>query len=238
MWKQQRTPIVLLAMAAGLAGGVYWLESRKAQTGVTGPVGSPSGSPSGSSSLPIVNASEAEFEAIGIKTLVQTIVLDKTPAKPDGSKGEWMLRSPKPEGAASEAAVAYLTSLLVGKSEPVLTVTGSRKAEFGLDQPLATIEMRLPNQQMQMLVLGKLNFNRTGLYAVLNPPADPNASFPLMLVSPSFESAVSRSIAEWRKNPVKPSPKPSGKPIPQSPPQNSPQSSPQSSPQTSEDGAQ
>jgi hypothetical protein len=230
MWKRQRTPIVLLAMAAGLAGGVYWLESRKAQTGVTGPVAIPSGSPS----LPIVNASETEFEAIAIKTLVQTIVLDKTPAKPDRPKGEWMLRSPKPEGAASEASVAYLTSLLVGKSEPVLTVAGSRKAEFGLDQPLATIEMRLPNQQMQVLVLGKLNFNRTGLYAALNPPADPNASVSVMLVSPSFESAVSRSIAEWRKTPVKPSPKPSAKPIPQS----SPQNSPQNSPQTSEDGAQ
>ncbi len=211
MWKRQRTPIVLLALAAGLAGGVYWLESRKAQTGVTGPVVIPSGS----SSLPIVKASEAEFEAIAVKTLVQTIVLDKSPAKPGVPQGEWMLRSPKPESPASEASVAYLTSLLVGKSEPVLTISGSRKAEFGLDQPLATIEMRLPNQEMQMLVLGKLNFNRTGLYAVLNPPADPNASFPVMLVSPSFESAVSRSIAEWRKTPIKPSPKPSGKPIPQ-----------------------
>jgi hypothetical protein len=225
MLKRHRTPIVLLVIAAGLAGGVYWAESRKKTLGGVGPLVSPSGSPS----LPLVNASESEFEAITIKTLVQTIVLDKRPAKSGVPQAEWILRSPTPEGLASEPSVAYLTSLLVGKAEPVLTISGSRKAEFGLDQPLATIEMRLPNQQMQLLVLGKLNFNRTGLYAVLNPLSDPNASVPVMLVSPSFESAVTRSIAEWRKTPIKPSPNPSVKLIPQ----NS-----QNSPQTSQDGAQ
>jgi len=65
----------------------------------------------------------------------------------------------------------------------------------------------LPNQQMQTIVLGKLNFDRTGLYAAVNPPVDPNMAFSVLLVSPSFESAVTRPVEEWRsaklKNPAK-----------------------------------
>jgi hypothetical protein len=198
MLKQQRTPLILLAIAGLLGAGVYWAESRKVPTPAIG-------RSVDATSQPIVPAPETDIQALSIKTLVQTIVLDKTGPT-------WTLRSPKPEGPASDASVAYLTSLVVGKGDRLATVMANRKAEFGFDQPLATIEVRLPNQQIQTIVLGKLNFNRTGLYAVVNPSPDPNTPLPVMLVSPSFESAVTRSIEEWRKTPPKPSAKPTSKP--------------------------
>jgi hypothetical protein len=164
MLRQQRTGLILLAIAGLLGGGVYWSESRKVSV-------PPIGQAIEGASQPIVDAQESDIQGLGIKTLIQTIVLDKT-----GST--WTLRSPKPEGTASDASVAYLTSLLVGRGDRLPTITGLRKAEFGLD-----------------------------LYAAVNPPVDPNAVFPVMLVSPSFESAVTRAIGEWRsaklKNPAK-----------------------------------
>ena len=142
-------------------------------------------------------APERDIEALTIKTLAQTIVLDKI------SSTGWMLRLPKPEGKASETSVAFLTNLLVGKGDRLPAVAVDRKAEFGLNPPLATIEIQLPNQQRQTLVLGNLNFNRTGRYAAVNPSVDPNANVSMLLVSPNFESAVTRTIGEWRSAPLK-----------------------------------
>ena len=143
------------------------------------------------------------------KIVLDKIVLDKILST--GSHREssiaWMLRSPKPEGKASETSVAFLTNLLVGKGDRLPAIAAARKAEFGLNQPLATIEIQLPNQQRQTLVLGNLNFNRTGRYAAVNPSVDPNANVSMLLVSPNFEGAVTRTIGEWRsatlKNPAK-----------------------------------
>ena len=192
MLKRLQTPLVLLAIAGLLGAGVYGFESRKVslQPGAQGETGQP-----------IVAVPARDIEALTIKTIALTIVLDRIPSTgpPSASPtAAWMMRSPKPEGQASETSVAFLTNLLVSKGDRLTQVLGTRKAEFGLDQPLATIEVRLPNQQMQTIVLGKLNFDRTGLYAAVNPPVDPNTAFPVLLVSPSFESAVTRPIGEWR----------------------------------------
>ena len=201
MLKRLRPPLVLLAIAGLLGAGVYWFESRKVSLKPEA---------QGETSQPIVAVLERDIEALTIKTVAQIIVLNKIPSTgPPGTSPNavWMVRSPQPKSQASETSVAFLTNLLVGKGDRLPQVSGTRKAEFGLDQPLATIEVRLPNQQMQTIVLGKLNFDRTGLYAAVNPPVDPNTAFPMLLVSPSFESAVTRPIGEWRsaklKNPAK-----------------------------------
>lgn len=197
MSKWLRAPLVLLAIAGLLSAGVYWFESRKVSLRPEVP---------SESSQPIVPVPERDIEALTIQTIAQTIVLDKIP--PTGPPGAlptaaWMIRSPKPNGQASETSVAFLTNLLVGKGDRLPQVSSSRKAEFGLDQPLATIEVRLPNQQVQTIALGNLNFDRTGLYAAINPPVDPNAAFSVLLVSPSFQSAVMRSVEEWRSAKLK-----------------------------------
>ena len=197
MAKRLRTPLVLLTIAGLLGVGVYWFESRKVSLRPE---------VQGDTSQPIVAAPERDIEALRIKTVAQTIVLDKIPSTgPPGASptAAWMVRLPKPEGQASETSVAFLTNLLVGKGDRLPAVAATRKAEFGLDQPLATIEVQLPNQLRQTLVLGKLNFNRTGLYAAVNPSLDPNAEFSMLLVSPSFESAVVRTTGEWRSAKLK-----------------------------------
>ena len=197
MAKRLRTPLLLLTIAGLLGVGVYWFESRKLSLRPE---------VQGDTSQPIVTVPENAIESLSITTRGQSVILDKIPSTgPPGSSptAAWMIRSPKPEGQASETSVAFLTNLLVGKGDRLPAVSANRKAEFGLDQPLATIEVRLPNQQRQTLVLGKLNFDRTGLYAAINPSVDPNDEFSMLLVSPSFESAVTRAIREWRSAKLK-----------------------------------
>ena len=139
---------------------------------------------------------ERDIQGLSIKTVATTVMLEK--------EKNWMVRSPLPKAPADEAVVAFLTSLLMSPRERVVQVPATRRSEFGLDQPLATIEITTINQQHHSLILGRLNFDRTGLYALVDPSVDPNADLSIMVVPTSFESAVIRNGLEWR-NSVKPS---------------------------------
>ncbi|MDB9484136.1 DUF4340 domain-containing protein, partial [Dolichospermum circinale CS-537/05] len=86
-------------------------------------------------------------------------------------------------------------------------------SEFGLDKPVATIDIKLKNQQSHQLILGKAEFNNRFLYA----QADANQNLNLLLVSQDFFNAVNRDISEWKQRkektnvkplPIVPKPKP------------------------------
>ncbi len=128
-----------------------------------------------------------------------------------------MVKSPQPAGLANEAIVSFLLNLFKSSRDRELKVPANRLGEFGLDRPLSTIEIRLENQQIHTLILGKLNFDRTGIYAIVDPSVNPKAEATVMMVPTSFESAVNRPVAEWRSKPI----------VTQASP--SPQSSPKSS---------
>jgi hypothetical protein len=120
----------------------------------------------------------------------------------------------KPEqGLASEASVAYLASLIAtaqrqpltpDATETTLRVPVNRLAEFGLDQPLATIEVNLDNQTSHRMLLGKPNFNRSAIYAQVDPPATAAVDRRVVLVPTTFENAVNRPLNEWRDPPPAP----------------------------------
>ena len=194
--KLLQVPLTLMAAAATLAGMVYFVEFYR-------PITSPQTTdpqPSVSTATPrLFEFQEREIQGLSIKTVATTVVLEKGKT--------WMVRSASPMVPANEAVVAFLTNLLMSPRERVVQVPSSRRSEFGLDQPLATIEITTINQQRHSLILGRLNFDRTGLYALVDPPLDPNADLSVMVVPTSFESAVMRNGLEWR-NLVKPSTKP------------------------------
>ncbi|MFM5998722.1 MAG: hypothetical protein ACKPCI_25825, partial [Dolichospermum sp.] len=65
------------------------------------------------------------------------------------------------------------------------------------DKPVATIDIKLKNQQSHQLILGKAEFNNRFLYA----QADTNQNLNLLLVSQDFFNAVNRDISEWKQIP-------------------------------------
>jgi hypothetical protein len=104
---------------------------------------------------------------------------------------------------ASDASVTFLLNLLTtGKSDRTLVMTdpGKQRQEYGLEQPVATVEVKLNNQQSHRLILGKPDFNGTFLYAQADPPADQSEAIEVLLVSPDFQNAVNRPLSEWKSS--------------------------------------
>lgn len=155
---------------------------------------------------PLFNFKEQDVQAFTVQTPKQTLAFERV--------SFWMLK--KPEVApADEGAVAFLLNLMAtGKSDRTFIVPPARKSEFGLAQPSATVEVKLSNQQHR-LILGKPNFNRNFLYALVDPPENQDLS--ILLIPINFQNAVDRPLVEWKRDKPKPSPSisPSASPSPQ-----------------------
>jgi hypothetical protein len=224
--KLQRNALVLLISAAVLAGGVYFYETRKPNPEQNNAAGSGS-----SSREKIFNFQEGEISFLSIQVGEQTVAIER-------STGKWMLSAPV-KVPANDPVVAFLTNLLVtGERDRVLTVGADRKSEFGLDRPTGSIEITLNNQQKHRLVLGKLSFDRSTLYAQIDPQQD-SSELKVSLISPQFDNAIRRKLDEWQLKPTpkaSPTQSPAAQPTPTEPiPTDSPtaQPTPTQSPTTS-----
>lgn len=195
--KFQRTSLVLVFVALALGGLVYYTELKKP----------PQVDQAKSDEKPLFNFKEQDVQAFTVQTPKQTLAFEKA--------SSWSMK--KPEVApADEGTIAFLLNLMAtGKSARTFIIPPARKSEFGLEQPSATIEVKLSNQQQHRLILGKSNFNRNFLYALVDPPENQDLS--VLLVPINFQNAVDRPLAEWRRDKPKPSPStsPSASPSPQ-----------------------
>jgi hypothetical protein len=215
--KIQRTPIILFAIAALLGSVVLITETQRgAKQAATQ-----------STRQKLFPFEESDVQAFTLTTLTGTKSFQKMPApatvqpKPDASKPQasastevWQITAPQ-KAIASEGAVAFLLNLVgTGRSEKTLQVPPPRLAEFGLDQPQATLDITLKNQKKHRLVLGNSDFNRTFMYAQIDPPNASTSDQTIHLVSLDFENAVNRPIEEWQQQaadkpqPLPPRPKP------------------------------
>jgi hypothetical protein len=187
--KIQRTSILLLTIAALLGGVTYLTVQNATQQEET------------AAAQKLFPFQEGDVQALTIQTPLQRTAFVKvpSPAKASPAPATWQMTEPE-KAAASDGSIAFLLNLLgTGTSEKTLTVPGSRLAEFGFDTPQATIDITLTNQQKHRLVLGNPDFNRSFLYAQVDPPANPTQAQTIHLVSLDFENAVNRPIAEWKQ---------------------------------------
>ncbi len=177
-----------------------------------------------------------EFEEKDVQSLSLTTRLRSLKFERD-KDGKWQMQEPE-KTAASDPSIAFLLDLVAtGKTQQTLTAPASDREQFGLHQPLATIEVTLKDQKTHKLVIGEYNFNRSALYAQADPPADEKADLKVLLVSPNFDNAVNRPVAEWKQpaNAEKsPSPSSSASPAPAS---ESPTASPTPEIQTPENSS-
>ncbi|CAA9556692.1 hypothetical protein AVDCRST_MAG81-504 [uncultured Synechococcales cyanobacterium] len=190
--KLQASSLILIVIALGLGGTAYLLERHpSSQSEISGE--------------PIFTFEEDQVQALTIKTRQQTLafVRSERPRQPQ-QQSKWLMTTPL-KAPASEASVAYLLNLLVSaRSDRQLNVSVSQRSEFGLDRPLATIIVKLKNQETHQLVLGKPDFNHSSLYAQAISPAEgsPPPQIPkniqVLLVPTTFENAVNRPLPEWK----------------------------------------
>ncbi|MBD1995717.1 DUF4340 domain-containing protein [Leptolyngbya sp. FACHB-541] len=204
--KFKPTTLALVAIAAILGGVVYFTETRNSSDpeATEGADGS------------IFEFEEDQVQSFTVETPERTLSFEKDDA------GQWQMQQPE-SGLASDASVAYLLNLLAtGESDIILTVPATDAAEFGLDEPTATINVVLDNQETHQLILGSANFDNSAIYAQADPEADSEpepateegnseqtADAPeisVLQVSPDFENAVNRPLEEWRSQPDEPPP--------------------------------
>ncbi|KAM3112738.1 DUF4340 domain-containing protein [Phormidesmis sp. 146-33] len=218
--KFQKTPLILLFSALVLGGFVYFYELKK----------EPPSTETQSESSPIFAFKEEDVQAFTIQTSKQTFSFEKIPVSQKGTS--WQMTAPE-KTLADAGSVAFLLNLIAtSRSDRTLPTPVTRKSEFGLEPAASTIEIRLGNQKTHRLLLGKPNFNRSFLYALVDPPAKPDQDLNVLLVPIEFQSAVDRPIAEWKQLKEKPkaSPTPIASPSPTASPTSSPTPTSTSSP--------
>lgn len=200
--KLPRTTLILIFLALGLGGFVYFYEIR----------GATQREEIKEKQQQIFSFAADDVQSLAVKTKDLTLNLERN-SQSDNPK--WLLKSPVSE-PANDAIVSYLMDLLVdGKSDRTLSTPANQLGEYGLDQPQATINITLKNQKTHQLILGKPDFNRRFVYAQADSAPQPNGNVNVLLVSTDFENAVNRDLSEW-KQPVetKSTPLPSTLPLP------------------------
>ena len=186
--KLNRTPVVLLIVAV-LLGGVVYLQQT-----IPPPVKS--------EAQLLFGFEEADVRSLNLKTLEQNLSFVKNAAP---NPAIWQMTSPN-QVRANDASVAYLlNAIAAANSTTPLTAPTAKQAEFGFDSPLATVELTLKDSKTHRLILGKPNFNRTSLYAQIDP--QPGSELKIFLVSLDFENAVNRPLSEWQQVATMPTPK-------------------------------
>ncbi len=204
--KLPRTTLILILLALGLGGFVYFYEIRGATVREE----------TKEQKQKIFSFGEDDVQSLTVKTKKLTLNLERNPQ----SNPKWLIKSPI-SGPANDPIVSYLMGLLVkGNSERTLSTPAKDLGEFALDEPQATINITLKNRQSHQLILGKPNFNGSFLYAQADTAKKSDGNINVLLVSTDFANAVNRELSEW-KQPVDNSQKLPPLTIPQPTPTNS-----------------
>ena len=197
--KLQRTTLILILLAFGLGGFVYFSEIKE----------TPQGEAAKAKEQKIFSFEEEEIQSLTIKNQGQTLRFERVNQKA-GDKANispWQMKAPR-DVPASDPAVSYLLNLLVDRKsnspeetpgDRTFTAPSSQLQEYGLDKPLATVEVKLKNQQTHQLILGKPDFSGNFLYAQADPPVKTSQQLQVLLVPISFEDAVKRPLSEWQE---------------------------------------
>ncbi|MFQ4141813.1 DUF4340 domain-containing protein [Chlorogloeopsis sp. ULAP02] len=186
--KLQRTTLILILLALGLGGFVYFYEfySKTQQEEVQ------------KKTQQIFSFTADDVQSLTVKTKDYTLNLERNN---NSEPPKWLMTSPQ-QAPASDAIVSYLMDLLVkGKSDRTLSIPADQLTEFGLVQPQATIVIALKNQQTHQLILGKPDFKGSFVYAQTDPDRKSSENVDVLLVSKDFENAVNRELSEWKQTP-------------------------------------
>jgi Domain of unknown function (DUF4340) len=189
--KIQRTTLILILLALGLGGFVYFFEIR----GATQRQESQRNKPH------IFSFAADDVRSLNINANNLNITIDRSTSS---NPPKWLLKSPV-SVPASDASVSFLMDLLTkGTSDRIINANSNQLNEFGLNQPIVTIEVKLKNHKNHRLILGKPDFNDRFLYAQANPSNKADGKNEVLLVSKDFVNAVNRELSEWQQTPDNP----------------------------------
>lgn len=205
--KLERTPLALLLTALLFGGAVLVYETQI----------SPKQEETKKDSKKLFAFKEEDVQSLNLTTPVQKLSFEKkSPEKTQPNQKQdqkkqdqksspvvadafvWQMTAPS-NTTANDAYVSFLLNMMAtGNSEQSITAPADKRSEFGFEIPMAIAEVKLKNQQTHRLVLGKPNFDRTAIYAQVDPSTDPKKELAIVLVPIDFENAVNRPLSEWK----------------------------------------
>ena len=198
--KLQRTTLILVLVALGLGGFVYFYEIQAA----------PQREAAKTKAQKIFDFEKDQIQAFTIKNSTETLRFERVNQKADEKSkiSSWQMTEPI-KSPASDPSVSYLLDLLVqGKNNRTITVPVSQISDYGMDKPFSTVQITLKNQKTPQLILGKPDFNRSFLYAQIDSPPNQPQTLQLALIPIDFEYAVTRPLSEWQAKDEKPKQEP------------------------------
>ena len=110
----------------------------------------------------------------------------------------WSMLKPE-KTLADDAVISFLTELLVnGKSDRVIALGDASLAEYGLDEPIATISFEVTDGQTHKIVLGQPAIGDRSIYAQVFSNTSINNN--IVLVPKNWQYAIDRDLSEWKQD--------------------------------------
>ncbi|AFY59630.1 hypothetical protein [Synechococcus sp. PCC 6312] len=192
----QTKTLILVATAAILGGSLYLFQQK---------LPPPASEQAVTSAKPVFNLQESQITGLVLKQGEQTLKLERD------DQGAWQILEPVAARAETGTVVFLLNLIATAKTEKSLTVPLQTADEFGLAEPIATIEISTLAQGSHRLVLGGLTFDRNQLYAQADPPIIPTDPLTIIVVPLQFLDAINKPLQAWK---AQPTPTPPASPSP------------------------
>ncbi len=175
----QKSTVIWLVIAL-MAGGISAITLSRPKPPEVAPL---------DTQKPLFIFSRQDIQGLTIQNGQELLAFVKTEADPE----QWQMLEPQRTNA-SEAAIAFLTNLLIDRRNYLsFEVTAAQFDTYGLVNPYSTITIELAGQSPQTLTLGNANFDNTQIYGRVND------ELRVWVLPGDFRNAVTRDITEWQE---------------------------------------
>ncbi len=192
--KFQRSTLILMLVALGLAGYVYVFEvQRTSQQQEIQAI-----------EKQIFSFSRDDVQSVTVQTPEQTIIVERISKEDNPEQSPWKLTQPV-QTLANQATVDFLLNQLVTDQsipeEPSLglrrlTVSPEELSQYGLENSQQTVEVKLKNEETYKLTIGTKDFSGRSVYGQTNTPKT-EEELSILVIPEGIISAINRPLEEW-----------------------------------------
>jgi hypothetical protein len=147
---------------------------------------------------PVFDFSPEQVQSITIITSQETIALERVKSEVAG-QNQWQITAPVKK-TADPATVDFLVDQLANlKSDRTIATSALKLADYGLDKPLITTEIKLNNQKSYRLLLGNTDFTNTLIYGQRISPDDQELAVVLLPIN--LKNIIGKPVSDWQATP-------------------------------------
>ena len=179
----QKTTLLLVLIALGLGGYVYWYEIKPQSQVET---------------LNNVQKGLFSFE----EDQVQSITIQREGTETlkfirlETADSSWRMKRPEGTPVADSSIVFLLNLLIQDDSYKTFTVKSNQLEQYGLKNPYASISIELKNNTKHQIFLGNTTFDEQGIYGQINPEDEQETE--LYILPIDFQSVIERPLSQWK----------------------------------------